>query len=235
MEILQAWVTNLGKYNEGVLACEPLTLPTSTEEVQALLKQIGVDGVRYEEILIADYHSDIPRLCKYLGEYESIDELNHLACLIAELSPAELEILEAAVDKGNHVGSAQELINLVHNLDCYSLNPGIEDEDDLGRYYLEDGTLAQVPEFLRNYIDFEAYGRDVMLEEDGCFVRGGYVLCDGSFQEVYQDRKDIPEEHRVFSYPKLTIREQLAAYKEVTGRAAPDHARRAPEQGHDDR
>lgn len=235
MEILQAWVTNLGKYNEGVLACEPLTLPTSTEKVQALLKRIGVDSVRYEETFIADYHSDIPGLCQYLGEYESIDELNHLACLIAELSPAELEMLEAAVDKGDHMDSAKELINLVHNLDCYSLYPDIEDEDDLGRYYLEDGVLSQVPEFLRDYIDYESYGRAVMMEEDGSFVRGGYVLCDGSFQEVYQGRGDIPEEHRVFSYPKLTIREKLDAYKEVTGRVATDNTRPAPEQGHDDR
>lgn len=235
MEILQAWVTNLGKYAEGVLACELLTLPTSTEDVQALLKRIGVDGVRYEEIFITDYHSDIPGLCKYLGEYEDIDELNHLACLIGELSQAELETLEAALDKGDHMDSAHDLINLVHNLDCYSLYPDIEDEDDLGRYYLDDGVLSQVPEFLLNYIDYESYGRDVMMEEDGSFVRGGYVLCDGSFQEVYQGREDIPEEHRVFAYPKLTIREKLAAYKEVSRRAAPDNTRPAPEQGHDDR
>lgn len=46
----QAYVTNLGKYNEGQLVGETLRFPTSTEEVQALLKRIGVDGVRYQEI-----------------------------------------------------------------------------------------------------------------------------------------------------------------------------------------
>ena len=50
--ILEAYVTNLGKYAEGQLVGETLKFPTTTEEVQALLKRIGVDGVRYEEIFI---------------------------------------------------------------------------------------------------------------------------------------------------------------------------------------
>ena len=43
MAFIEAYVTNLGKYNEGELASEPLKFPTTTEEVQALLKRIGVD------------------------------------------------------------------------------------------------------------------------------------------------------------------------------------------------
>lgn len=57
--ILEAYITNLGKYNEGQLAGETLKFPTTTEEVQALLKRIGVDGVRYEEIFITPNLSPI--------------------------------------------------------------------------------------------------------------------------------------------------------------------------------
>ena len=53
--LFEAQVTNLGKYNEGVLAGEPLAFPTSPQAVQALLQDIGVDGIRYEEIFIACY------------------------------------------------------------------------------------------------------------------------------------------------------------------------------------
>ena len=35
--ILEAYITNLGKYNEGQLVGETLKFPTTTEEVQALL------------------------------------------------------------------------------------------------------------------------------------------------------------------------------------------------------
>ena len=47
MAFIEAYVTNLGKYNEGELASEPLKFPTTTEEVQALLKRIGVDNIQY--------------------------------------------------------------------------------------------------------------------------------------------------------------------------------------------
>ncbi len=45
--LFEAYVTNLGKYNEGELVGEYLKFPTTPEEVQALLKRIGIDGVRY--------------------------------------------------------------------------------------------------------------------------------------------------------------------------------------------
>ena len=60
--LFEAYITNLGKYNEGELVGETLKFPTTTEEVQALLKRIGVDGVRYEEFFIVQYFwSQYPR------------------------------------------------------------------------------------------------------------------------------------------------------------------------------
>ena len=225
----------MGKYAENVLACEPLRLPATREDVQALLQRIGVDGIRYEETFITDYDSDVPSLCKYLGEYENIDELNHLAHLIVGLSPAEREMLEAALGMGEHTESAKELINLVHNLDCYMLCPGVEDEGDLGRYYAEELDALEVPEHLRDFIDYEAYGRSISMSTDGCFVRGGYVMDCGGFKEVYEGREDIPAEHRIFSFPKLNIREQMAAYQEVSDKAAARRGKPAPEPGREER
>ena len=54
----EAYVTNLGKYNEGRLVGEFLKFPTTTEEVQALLKRIGIDGVRYGDEL--ETYDDTP-------------------------------------------------------------------------------------------------------------------------------------------------------------------------------
>ena len=55
--LFEAYITNLGKYNEGELVGETLKFPTTTEEVQGLLKRIGVDGVRYRKIT-AKEHDD---------------------------------------------------------------------------------------------------------------------------------------------------------------------------------
>lgn len=41
-----------------------------------------------------------------------------------------------------------------------------------------------------------------------------------SFIEHYTGRDDIPDEHRVFSMPKLSIREQMSAFKEIIDRSS---------------
>ena len=73
--LFEAYITNLGKYNEGELVGEALKFPTTTEEVQGLLKRIGVDGVRYEEFFITSFDGDVLGLYDYLTEYENLDEL----------------------------------------------------------------------------------------------------------------------------------------------------------------
>nr|WP_330372738.1 antirestriction protein ArdA [Lachnoclostridium phytofermentans] len=120
--MLEAFVTNLGRYNEGYLDGKPLKLPATTEEVQALLKHIHVDGVRYEKIFITNYETDISDLRDCLGEYESIDELNYLASLLEDLEEWEVEKFAAAVDFGEY-NSVPALINLTQNLDCFEFTP----------------------------------------------------------------------------------------------------------------
>ena len=170
------------------------------------------------------------------GEYESSDELNHLACLLSELDKSDLEKFEAAVASGEHTSGAGDLINLAENLDCYDFYIGVSDDETLGRIYAEDMEMIDIPENLRDYFDYEAYGRDMRINEDGSFVKGGFFLPNGSqFIEYYHGREDIPAEHKVFAYPRLSIREQMAAYKEVIGRFPQAAERPNPEQGHSDR
>ena len=203
MTVFEAYITNLGKYAEGQLVGETLKFPATTEEVQSLLKNIGVDGVRYEEFFITAFDGDVMGLYDYLTEYENLDELNHLAHLISELDSDEIETLEAALNKGDHTSSVADIINLVHNLDCYDLHPGVTDDETLGRIYVEDMELLDVPDNVLPYFDFEAYGRDMRINEGGHFAPTGYLTRSGDFKEVYHGIEDIPAEHRIFAYPQL--------------------------------
>ena len=231
--LFEAYITNLGKYNEGELVGETLEFPTSPQEVQALLKRIGVDGIRYEEFFITSFDGDVLGLYDYLGEYENLDELNHLACLLSELDQGELEKFEAVLHTGAHTSSVADIINLTQNLDCFELYPEIENEEDLGRYWAED---LPIPEELKDYFDYEAYGRDISINEGGHMAPGGYVVqTSGDFREYYHGPQDIPAEHKVFSYPQLSIREQMAAYKEVIDGSSKAGFRRLTEKGREER
>lgn len=213
-----------------------LRFPTTKEAVQSLLGWIGVDGVRYQEVFISCFDNDVFDVCRYMGEFESIDELNHLACLLSELDDSEQTVLEAVVNKGDHVTSAAELINLTQNLNCYDFYPGVSDDDTLGRVYVDDMGVLDVPEKILPYFDYDAYGRDARLNEGGCYVLGGYLIRNNEpFVEHYHGPEDIPPEHKVFAYPKLSIRERLAAYQEVSSRANPEPVRQARQPEHSGR
>ena len=202
-----AFITNLGKYNEGELVGEWVKFPTTAEEMKEVFKRIGIGqkddfGQPYEEWFITDYDCYVDGLYSKLGEYENLDELNYLASKLDEMSDSEYAQFQAGMEMGDHCGSLQEIINLTENLDCYEIYPHIEDYDDLGRYYIEELEVMQVPEHLQNYIDYEAYGRDVAMDENGSFTDQGYVRDTGDrFCEYYDgERGSIPDEYRVMTF-----------------------------------
>lgn len=199
---------------------EWLKFPTTADELKKVFERIGIGskdefGAPYEEWFITDYDCYVGGLYDLLGEYANLDELNYLAAKLDGMDRYEYNQFLAAMEMGDHTGSLQDLINLTENLDCYDVLSGIEDHDDLGRYYLEDLGAMQVPEYLQNYIDYEAYGRDVALEQGGTFTEFGYVMDSGSrFTEFYDgDRENIPEEYRIMSAaepePELSDLEKL--------------------------
>ena len=201
--VIEAYVTNLGKYNEGQLVGEWVQFPVSKEEMSAVLDRIGISA-EYEEIFITDYDTSLYGVSSQLGEYENLDKLNYLAGVIAELDASEREKYEAVLESGLSLGQEgiDGLINLAYNLDNYDMLPGIEDEDDLGRYYaglMYGEDMEKKMGELANYIDFARYGSDCQINESGMFTDKGYMRDTGCGWNEYFDGslEDIPDEYRL--------------------------------------
>ena len=64
----------------------------------------------------------------------------------------------------------------------------------------------KVPDELRYYIDYESYGRDIALDENGQFTENGYVRDNGdSFEEYYDGTiESIPEKYRVMNFMEIS-------------------------------
>ena len=99
----EAFITNLGKYNEGFLVGEWVEFPVTNEEMQAVFRRIGI-GRRYEEWFITDYDCPDEVIGKVLGEYESLSELNYLAGQIMELRESD-DFWQAVLDLGENTRS----------------------------------------------------------------------------------------------------------------------------------
>ncbi|WP_048606081.1 antirestriction protein ArdA [Providencia rettgeri] len=180
-EVISVFITNLGKYNEGELIGEWLKLPATSKEIEHCLARIGIDGIHYEEYFLTDYESSINGVSSYISEYSVLDELNALATQLAVLSCDEIGLYQAAIEIGASVSSIHDLINLVDNLEAFQRLDNVNNDYDLGYYWIEESgcyDLAQLGD-LSHYFDYERYGRDVCLEQGGIFYGGGYVYHTG--------------------------------------------------------
>ena len=103
-----AFITNLGKYNEGALVGEWVKFPTTAEELKKVFERIGIGakddfGQTYEEWFITDYDCYVDGLYDLLGEYANLDELNYLASKLDDMSQDEYERFQAAMETGETV------------------------------------------------------------------------------------------------------------------------------------
>ena len=216
--MFEAYITNTALYPlMGIEVGTTVHFPTTTQELQAALAKIGIDGKRYSEVFFTSFDSDVLGLYDHLYECENIDELNELGHALLEVrDKGGLETFEAALVLGNHTRSVKDLINLTQNLDLYRFYPDISDDEGLGRLYADELGTIDIPEHIQNYFDYEAYGRDVRINEGGVFAPGGYVSAvPEGFKEYYHGPQDIPPEHRIFAYRDMAypvtkeFREQL--------------------------
>ena len=238
----EAFITNLGKYNEGELVGEWVKFPTTSEELQKVFERIGIGskddfGNPYEEWFISDYDCYVDGLYEKLGEYENLDELNYLASKLDELDDHDYNHFQAAMQISDYTGSIKDVINLIDNLDKYEIYPGVENNADLGRYYIEELGMMEVPDYLADYIDYEAYGRDVAINEMGQFTDYGYVRdTQESFTEYYDgDRENIPDEYRVMDFKVSGEKERKTMnYETFKQEFAEDIKEKLYERGYDD-
>lgn len=238
----EAYITNLGKYNEGELVGEWVKFPTTSEDLQKVFERIGIGskddfGNPYEEWFISDYDCYVDGLYEMLGEYESLDELNYLASKIDELDEHDYNHFRAAMQVSDYTGSIKDVINLIDNLDKYEIYPGVENYADLGHYYVNELGMVDLPDYLVDYFDYEAYGRDMAINETGQLTDYGYVRdTQETFTEYYDgNRENIPDEYRVmvFMVPDEKERKNMdyESFKEVF---ADDIREKLGERGYED-
>jgi antirestriction protein len=150
---LQLYIANLGKYNEGILKGEWFTLPVDFQEVA---KQIGLNE-EYEEYAIHDYEAPF-----HISEYESLDSLNEIAERLASLDEIEAKAVASVMDN-NHL-NINEAMDMLENGEILFYHD-CKDMSDVAYEVVESGGLLDsMPENLRFYFDYEAFGRDLNIE-----------------------------------------------------------------------
>lgn len=166
--MLKIYVTNLRKYNNGKIIGEWVNLPC--EGLEEVLNEISDNG--NDELFISDYETDISGL--KIGEYEDILQLNEIAEEIDNLSDDELLALQAYLEKYNMEQALEEV-----RQGNYTIYYNCDNMEDVACQVVNDcGLLDGVPEELKVYFDYEAYGRDLS-------INGTFTQVDDAFVELF--------------------------------------------------
>lgn len=92
-------------------------------------------------------------------------------CLTTTLPDYIVECLDEFI---SHYGTLEEVVE--HKDDIYYY-PDCETMTDVAYYYIDElQALGDIPPSLQNYIDYEAYGRD--LDMGGCFIEISRGMCE---------------------------------------------------------
>ena len=173
MRRINIYITNLGKYNEGVLIGEWVKLPVDQNELQNVLNRIGINE-QYEEYFITDYETLFSNL--HINEYSSIREINDLAERIDSLADCDYDKLAAVLESEGST-SVSEVIELIDALDSFDLLEGVDTDHAIGEHFAEEGFLLYgIPDSISRYFDYESYGRDIRLELNCCITSFGLVI-----------------------------------------------------------
>lgn len=165
-----------------------LFLPMAQEEIDRSLLRAGITDP--PEIRLRLVESHLPDEVDVLldMENESIGDLNALAQATVGFSDDSLRKLGAVVIMAKPK-NAEQIKNLVENLDLFDFAPDTHTPEEYGKYMIQQSGRFEYDENLDEFYDYEGYAMQRMNEEDGMFTDRGYIAYKGytSLAEIMDD------------------------------------------------
>ena len=186
-----------------------LDMPTTTEQLQAALRQIGISADNPQDFFINGY--SYPEGQRLALPYDmvlaaDVDELNFLAARLGQLDAAEIAELNAALQnpKGGFASIGQ-IIDFTENADYYVHLPDLHTAAALGDYYLNRSGMVDMPQEWKAGIDTAQFGRHIAQQEQGAFTEYGYIVKSGDKWQRVHEGQPVPEEYRVMAFPQPEV------------------------------
>ena len=155
-----------------------LFLPMVQEEIDRALQRAGIADPADVRLRLED--TQLPDEVDVLldMEQENLADLNALAQAADELSSDDMKKLGAVITLAKPQ-NAEQIKNLVENLDLFDFAPGAHTPEEYGRYMIQQSGHFDYDENLDEFYDYEKYGLQRMGKEEGMFTDRGYIAYKG--------------------------------------------------------
>ncbi len=146
-----------------------LNLPCTEEKIDDFLdKHFDGGEDEYDEYIIVDCDDFT------FDKLENLYGINEFIQLVED-EDVSYSCAQAILDWTQDI---QEAISIIRKND-YCLYKGMYDMGDVAYEYLEEtGLISELPDLLKRYFDYDAYGRDMDMS-------GSFIECDDGIIEIY--------------------------------------------------
>ena len=157
-----------------------LYLPMAQEEIDRALQRAGITDFADLQLKLED--TQLPNEVAVLldMERESLVNLNSLAQATNDFSTDDIKKLGAVVTLAKPQ-NAEQVKNLVENLDLFDFAPDAHSPAEYGKYMIQQSGHYDFDENLDEFYDYEGYAQQRMNEENGMFTDLGYIAYKGYF------------------------------------------------------
>ena len=201
-----------------------LSLPTTTEKLQAALREIGISADNPQDFFLYDYRSPQERPIKLPRDLvlsADVDELNFLAARLEKLDAAELAELNAALtNPQSDFHSIGQITDYPDNVDFYVHLPDVTGTGQLGDYYLNRSGMVDMPEEWKAGIFLPRFGLHIANTEHGVFTDYGYLVKSGDEWQRVHEGQPVPEEYRVMGFPQPEVRREAVQTRQTAAPTA---------------
>ena len=158
-----------------------LFLPMMQEEIDRAIRRAGITDL--DEVRLRLEDSQFPNEVDVLldMEWENLSDLNALAQAADGLSDSDMNKLGAVVVLAKPQ-TAEQIKNLIENLDLFDFAPGAHTPEEYGKYMIQQSGHFDYDENLDAFYDYGKYGMERINEENGMFTDRGYIAYKGDIR-----------------------------------------------------